>query len=53
MVSVKTADLILKGKIPQVMARIRTLTVHAPVQMGTVLLEDVFGTQIITTKEIP
>lgn len=52
MVSVKSADPIPKGKMQEAMALIRTLSVDAPVKIGDVILADVFGTQIIATKEI-
>lgn len=52
MVSVKTVDPISKGKMLEAMTRIREMTVAAPVKIGDVILTDVFGTQIIATKEI-
>lgn len=52
MVSVKTADPVAKEKIFQVMALIRGASVAAPVHIGDVILTDVFGTQVIATKEI-
>lgn len=52
MVSVKSADPIPKGKMLEAMARIREIQVDAPIKIGTVILSDVFGTQIVTTKEI-
>lgn len=52
MVSVKTADPISKGKMLDAMAQIRNTEVNAPVKIGAVLMTDVFGTQIIATKEI-
>ena len=53
MVSVKTAAPVPKGKMAEVMARLRQITVQAPIAMGDVILSDVFGTQIIATREIP
>lgn len=52
MVSVKTANPIPKGKMLEAMAMIRNIEVDAPVKIGSVLVNDVFGTQIIATKEI-
>ena len=52
MVSVKTADPIPKGKILDAMTKLREVEIDAPVKIGTVLLENLFGTQIIATKEI-
>ena len=52
MVSVKTAAPVPKGKMAEVMARLRQITVQAPIAMGDVILSDVFGTQIIATREI-
>lgn len=52
MVSVKTAAPIPKGKMFEVMDKIRTVTVNAPVKIGDVILTDVFGTQVIATKEV-
>ena len=53
MVSVKTAAPIPKEVIFTVMARIRAARVNAPVKIGDVILPDVFGTQIVATKNIP
>ena len=52
MVSVKTAAPIPKDKMLEAMAQLRKIQVAAPVKIGTVLMEDVFGTQIVATKEI-
>ncbi len=52
MVSVKSADPMPKGSMLEAMAQIREIAVDAPVKIGAVLLNDVFGTQIIATKEI-
>jgi CxxC motif-containing protein len=52
MVSVKSADPMPKGKMQEAMGLIRTLSVDAPVKIGAVIAADVFGTQIIATKEI-
>ena len=52
MVSVKTAAPIPKEKIFEVMALIRAAKVEAPITSGTVILEGVFGTEVIATKNI-
>lgn len=52
MVSVKTAAPVPKGKMMEVMAALRSVTVSAPVQIGHVVLSDIFGTEIIVTKAI-
>ena len=52
MVSVKSADPIPKGKMLEAMDLIRKTQVEAPVKIGAVLLENIFGTQIVATKEI-
>ena len=52
MVSVKTAAPIPKEKIFEVMELIRAAKVQAPITSGTVILEGVFGTEVIATKNI-
>lgn len=52
MVSVKTAAPVPKGKMMEVMAQLRSITVSAPVKIGDVILSDVFGTDIVVTKAI-
>ena len=52
MVSVKTAAPVPKEKMMEVMAQLRSITVSAPVKIGDVILTNVFGTDIIVTKEI-
>lgn len=52
MVSVKTKDPIPKGKTAEVMKKIREAEVEAPVKMGDVIISDLFGTDVIATKEI-
>lgn len=49
MVSVKTVQPIPKGKMADVMARIRATAVEAPVQIGDSILEDVYGTSVVAT----
>ncbi len=52
MVSVKTADPIAKDRIFDLMEQIRSTTVEAPVRIGDVILADVYGTNVIATKNI-
>ena len=52
MVSVKTAQPIAKEDMFLAMEKIRAARVNAPVAIGDVLLKDVFGTDIIATKNI-
>ena len=52
MVSVKSADPVPKEKLFEIMERIRMVSVSAPVHIGDVILKDVYGTQIVATKEI-
>lgn len=52
MVSVKTEKPVPKGKMGEVMEVLRQITVQAPVRIGDVVLESIFGTKIVSTKEI-
>lgn len=52
MVSVKTEAPVPKGKMLDVMALLHETSVQAPVAIGDTVLEDVFGTRIIATKDI-
>ena len=52
MVSVKTASPIPKDKIFEVMRLIRAKSVCAPVGIGDIIIKDVFGTNIVATKNI-
>lgn len=52
MVSVKTASPIPKDKIFEVMCLIRAKSVCAPVGIGDIIIKDVFGTDIVATKNI-
>ena len=52
MVSVKTAEPIPKSNIFDVMEKIRNASVNAPVKIGDIVIPDVYGTQIIATKDI-
>lgn len=52
MVSAKTEQPIPKGKMMEVMAQLRTVTVCAPVKLGDVILPDVFGVRVVVTKTV-
>lgn len=52
MVSVKTEQPVPKGKMMDVMSRLRSISVSAPVKIGDVILPNVFGTKVIATKNI-
>ena len=53
MVSVKTAIPVPKENMMDVMTLLRKTEVSAPVQIGDTLLRDVFGSDIVITKNIP
>lgn len=52
MVSVKTENPIYKENIFDAMAEIRKATVKAPVAIGDVILDDIYGTRLVATKDI-
>ncbi len=52
MASVKTENPIPKEKIFELMQVINQTSVNAPVKIGEVIIEDIFGTNIIATKNI-
>ncbi len=52
MVSVKTKDPIPKEKIFELMEIIRDIKVNAPIEIDDIICDNVFGTQIIATKQI-
>ncbi|MEE0945631.1 MAG: DUF1667 domain-containing protein [Acutalibacteraceae bacterium] len=52
MVSVKTSQPVPKAKIDEVMKLIRETQVVAPVKIGDVIKADVYGADIIATKNI-
>jgi CxxC motif-containing protein len=52
MVSCKTEAPVPKDRIFDVMEIIRATTVEAPVHIGDILCDNVFGTRVIATKEI-
>ncbi len=52
MLSVKTAEPIKKQDIFKIMELIRGCLVKAPVKIGEIVLADVFGTNVIATKNI-
>ena len=52
MVSVKTAVPVPKDNIFDVMELIKKTSVKAPVKIGDVILTNIYGTDIIVTKDI-
>ncbi len=52
MVSVKTASPVPKESIFHVMELIKKTSVKAPVRIGDIILTNVYGTNIIVTKDI-
>ncbi len=52
MVSVKTESPIPKGAIFEVMDKIRAAKTDAPVKIGDIIIPDIYGTNIIATKDI-
>ena len=52
MVSVKTAQPVAKEKMQEVMAALRSTQVNAPLQIGDVILENIYGSDIIATKAL-
>ena len=52
MVSVKTEEPIPKEHIFDLMRRIRATQVEAPVKAGQVIIDGVYGTRVIATREV-
>lgn len=52
MVSVKTESPVAKEHIFDIMEKIRKMTVNAPLKIGDKIIENVFGTDVIATKNI-
>ena len=52
MVSVKTSAPVPKDKMFEVMKAIRSITVSAPIKIGDVIVKDLFGADVIATKDI-
>lgn len=52
MVSVKSSVPIPKGKMFEIMEKIHTASAEAPVKIGDVLIPDLFGADIVATREI-
>lgn len=52
MVSVKTAAPIPKENMMEVMELIKKITATPPVKIGDIIIENVFGTNIIATKAV-
>jgi len=53
MVSVKTETPVAKGSMMDVMAKLRSISVCAPLAIGDEVLADVCGSRIIVTKDVP
>lgn len=52
MVSVKTRNPVLKEHIFDLMGEIRKKTVNAPLKIGDTIIENIFGTDVVATKNI-
>lgn len=52
MLPVKTAAPIPKGEMFTIMGMIRAASVAAPVKIGDVIIDDVFGTQIVAAGDV-
>ncbi len=52
MVSVKSASPVPKDKMFEIMDKIHATSVSAPIKTGDVLITNVFGADIVATKEI-
>ena len=52
MVSVKTASPVPKENISDVMELVKKTSVKAPVKIGDIILTNIYGTDIIATKDI-
>lgn len=53
LLSVKTATPIPKDKLGDAMKIINAVRVHLPISLGDVIIEDVYGSKIIATKNLP
>lgn len=52
MVSVKTATPIPRDKLMEAMHILKSLPVNAPITLGQVLLENLYGAQVVATSNI-
>ena len=52
MVSVKTAAPIPRDKLMEAMEVLKSLPVNAPIVLGQVLMEDLYGAQVVATSNI-
>ena len=52
MLSVKTEAPVPKESMMEVMALLRSMTVTAPIAMGTVIADNILGTKIIATGKV-
>lgn len=53
MVSVKTETPVPKERMQDVIAALEPLRLNAPLTIGTVVMEDLFGSRILVTRNIP
>ena len=53
MIAVKTETPIPKDKMSEAADILRKLAVHAPVAVGDVLAEDIFGSRILAAQSVP
>ena len=55
LVSVKTSDAVPRSKIPDLMKRIKEISVKAPVKIGDVIEEDILGlgVDLVATRDCP
>ena len=53
MVSVKTETPVPKEHMMDVIEALRPIRLNAPIAIGTVVLEEIYGTRIVVTKNIP
>lgn len=52
MLSVKTVKPVSKDSMMYVMRKLRSMTVKAPVTIGTVIARNVFGTEVVATQNM-
>ena len=50
--SVKTMQPIAKDDIMAVMKMLKKVRIHGPVRLGDIIIQDVFGTQIVATSSV-
>ena len=52
MVSVKTETPVAKGRMMEVMEKLRSISVNAPLAIGDEVLAEVCGSRIVVTKDV-